>query len=269
MQNMKMLVATLVITLGLVFGVGWVLSKLFSSTPSPSNPSLTVDQSQLITENVHTKGAGEDAPFTIVEFSDFQCPACAATTPAIDALLAQYPDRVRVVYRHFPLIALHDSAVLAARFSEAAALQGKFWELHDQLFATQLEWSEQSPNENREYFLRIADGLGLDRAQMEAAVDSQDVINKVELDLRTGEQLGLTYTPSLFLNGQLLDITEIQQIIAQEALNTPSVPEQATGEAQVGRIPQDGLPGGSGGDGFQAIEVVENDATAKTNDTQR
>lgn len=229
MQNMKLLAATLVITLGLVFGVGWVLSKMFASTPAPNTPGMTVDQSQLITETAQVKGASESAQFTIVEFSDFECPACAATAPALSALVNQYPDQVRVVYRHFPLISIHQNAVLSARFAEAAGVQGKFWEMHDALFGSQLSWSGQGNSEAREYFLDLGEGLGLNREQLSADADSDAIVQKVNSDLRAAEQMGLSFTPSLFLNGQMMDITEIQQAIAAGA----QAPVTTTGEEEV------------------------------------
>lgn len=228
MQNLKLLAATLVITLGLVFGVGWVLSNMFSSTSSPSTPGMTVDQSQLMTETARVKGATESAQFTIVEFSDFQCPACAATAPALSALVDQYPGKVRLVYRHFPLISIHPNATLAARYSEAAGQQGKFWEMHDGLFATQLEWTDLSNDEAREYFLSLGDQLSLDRTLLTAAADSDAIVNLVSADLRTAEQLKLTFTPSLFLNGELMDIAQIQQAIAAGASAEAGANEQDT-----------------------------------------
>jgi len=213
MQNLKLLAATLVITLGLVFGVGWVLSNMFSSTSGPSAPGMTVDQSQLMSDTAQAKGATQSAQFTIVEFSDFQCPACAATEPALSALVEQYPDKVRLVYRHFPLISIHPNAMLAARYAEAAGQQGKFWEMHDGLFATQMEWSDLSNEEAREYFLSLGDQLSLDRTLLSAAADSDEIVNLVNSDLRTAEQLQLTFTPSIFLNGELMDVAEIQQAI--------------------------------------------------------
>lgn len=232
MQNMKLLAATLVITLGLVFGVGWILSKMFSSTSAPNTPGMTVDQAQLVTPTAQAKGAAEGAQFTIVEFSDFECPACASTAPAINALVTQYPEQVRVVYRHFPLISIHASAVQAARFAEAAALQGKFWEMHDELFATQISWSGQSEEQNREYFLDLGESLGLNRDQLATDVESDAVIQLVDSDLRAAEQLGLSFTPSLFLNGQMMNITEIQQAIAAGVQNSADAASPAGSAGQ-------------------------------------
>jgi len=232
MQNLKLLVATLVITLGLVFGVGWVLSNMFSSTSGPSAPGMTVDQSQLVSATAQVKGASESAQFTIVEFSDFQCPACAATEPALSALVEQYPDKVRLVYRHFPLISIHPNATLAARYAEAAGKQGKFWEMHDGLFATQIEWSDLSNDEAREYFLSLGDQLSLDRTLLTAAADSDEIVNLVSSDLRTAEQLQLTFTPSIFLNGELMDVAEVQQAIQAgvTADNGAMTPDEAANE---------------------------------------
>lgn len=94
---------------------------------------------QEITDPTHTKGASSPKVL-IVEFSDFQCPACAGFTPFINQILADYPEDVAFQYRHFPL-SMHPSADEAAQAAEAAAAQGKFWEMHDLLFERQNDWS--------------------------------------------------------------------------------------------------------------------------------
>ncbi len=207
MQNIKLLVATLVGTLLLIFGVGFFLSQDFSGATEQVS-----DTSVLVTDTPHVKGATESARFTLVEFSDFQCPACAATAPRVDALLAEYPD-VQLVYRHYPLRTIHANAEAAAWASEAAANQGQFWEMHDALFARQAQWADLgNPGE---YFVEVATELGLNTEQFEEEYASEAVRSRVSEDLRAAEQLRLNSTPTFFLNGEKMTITQVESSLRQ------------------------------------------------------
>ncbi len=94
-----------------------------------------------VRQSDYSKGGGEDAYVTIIEYSDFQCPACASVAPMLQQLAAAYPNDVRLVYRHFPLVSIHPNAQKAAEAAEAAGAQGKFWEYHDTLFANQADFA--------------------------------------------------------------------------------------------------------------------------------
>jgi protein-disulfide isomerase len=142
-----------------------------------------------------------DAPITIVEYSDFQCPACAQYEPVLKRLIEEYPSDVRVVYRHFPLRSIHANAEPAAQASEAAALQGEFHAYHDELFATQDEWSTLRGGERDEFFVKIAGDLKLDVERFENDFKSSEVQEAVRSDLKSAQDLKLDSTPSLFLNG--------------------------------------------------------------------
>jgi cyclophilin family peptidyl-prolyl cis-trans isomerase/protein-disulfide isomerase len=148
----------------------------------------------------HARGP-EDAKVTIIEYSDFQCPYCAEFTTVLSQLESEHPDNLRVIFRHFPLD-IHDKAMLAAQASEAAALQGKFWEMHDQLFATQTDWAEQSLDEFRDWLAAQAGELGLDTDQFMQDLDSEAVLARVQRDLDEATSLGLPGTPTLVVNGQ-------------------------------------------------------------------
>jgi protein-disulfide isomerase len=148
----------------------------------------------------------QDAPITIVEFTDFQCASCAQTLPVLDKLLAEYGDRVRLVVRDFPLTQ-HKHALKAAEAAEAARAQGKYWEYIALLFAN------QSALENaklKEYATR----LGLDRVQFDAALDSGTFTDKVMRDVRDGERAGVKGTPTIFVNGQRVSEPSHQAIKA-------------------------------------------------------
>ncbi len=151
-----------------------------------------------VTAEDHFKGA-EDAKAVIVEYSDFQCPACSSTYPLLSQLVRDYPNDVKVVYRHFPLTSIHTQALSSAQAAEAAGMQGKFWEMHDMLFNTQNSWST---NVNPpEVYLSYAISLGLDAEKFKADIVSDEVKERIETDLRESQQMGLNKTPTLFLNG--------------------------------------------------------------------
>lgn len=150
--------------------------------------------------SAHVRGNPE-APVTLVEFADFQCPPCSQFAPFAEELLREYDSRLRVVFRNFPLPA-HAHAHEAAMAAEAAGLQGKFWEMHDTLYRQQSAWSE-APNA-RELFESYAGTLGLNLDQFKKDRDSEQVRERVDSDHALGDFLGVKMTPSLFINDRPL-----------------------------------------------------------------
>jgi protein-disulfide isomerase len=145
----------------------------------------------------HVRGE-MNAPVTLEEFGDFQCPPCAGFHPELKRVEAEYGSRLRVIFRHYPL-AIHKHAREAARAAEAAALQNRFWEMHDLLYEKQDEWSEAC--DVRQQFIRYAGDLGLDVERFTKDMDSQEVNERVRLDEQRAESLDVPGTPSLFING--------------------------------------------------------------------
>jgi len=135
----------------------------------------------------------ESAKITIVEFSDFECPYCGRATAAVDEVLKTYGDKVRLVFRHYPLD-FHKKAKKAAEASACAADQGKFWELHDRLFEYQTSLEVAQLKEH-------AAAIGLDAAKFDACLDGGAKAEIVERDLKAGRQLGVSGTPAFFING--------------------------------------------------------------------
>lgn len=136
---------------------------------------------------------------TLVEFSDFFCPACKEIEPAVDRLLKRHPQDIKFVYRHFPL-PQHKLSPKAAQAAEAAALQGRFWPFKERLFAGQEKLNESS-------FENIAAEIGLDATRFKKDMESVEVREKVETDLNDARRLNLDGTPSFFLNGKKLVLT--------------------------------------------------------------
>jgi len=144
----------------------------------------------------------EDAPITIVEYADFQCPYCAVASQNLETLLAKYPDDVRLVYRHFPLASIHDKAILAVQGAEAAGRQGKefFWTMHDALYKTQSVWSSLSSEDFSLWLIEMAGELGMDKTQFEADLYSEDISALAEAAWTDGQGLGIPGTPYIKIN---------------------------------------------------------------------
>jgi len=162
---------------------------------SGSQPPKEVSNSDLVKNNSQVLGS-EDAKVTVVEFSDFQCPACGAAHSVVKQVIKEYGDKILFVYRHFPLLATHQYALKAAEAAEAAGEQGKFWEYHDILFANQ-------DNLKTEDLKNYAKQIGLDVKKFNEALDSGKNKDKVLSDLDDGEKFGVASTPTFFINGQM------------------------------------------------------------------
>jgi protein-disulfide isomerase len=176
-------------------------------------------------ESPHIRG-GANARVTIEEFGDFQCLPCAELFPTLAKVEEDYGDRLRVVFRHKPLHK-HVHARLAACAAEAAGLQGRFWEMHDLLFQNSSRWTkgidavgtDAPPSrrlqskvlaleaEVRDVFVSYAEMLKLDVERFKTDMDSDEVKARVESDRARGDTLGIDRTPTLYINGRLLDIS--------------------------------------------------------------
>ena len=147
-------------------------------------------------EGAFAKGP-KDAPVTIVEFSDFHCPFCRNVVATVKEVLKQYEGRVKWVYRDFPIASLHPQAPRAAEAARCAGEQGKFWEYHDLLFDSQTQTTTAD-------FKGFAEQLKLDPKSFGQCLDSAKHQAAVEADIQDGARLGVTGTPTFFINGRML-----------------------------------------------------------------
>lgn len=184
-------VAVVIIIGTWLFGVGNSNSTNTEITPVAVDETVSVIQE-------HTKG-NKEAVVKLVEYSDLQCPACGVYYPIVKQIVEEFSDSVLFEYRHFPLRSIHPNAQGAALATEAAGLQGKFWEMHDILFENQKEWSGKNGND---IFNVYAEEIGLDVLKFESDLSfNEDIKNKVENDYQSGLDLKVNATPTFFLNG--------------------------------------------------------------------
>jgi len=157
------------------------------------------------------------AKVVLVEYADFQCPACAIFSKVVEKLSSSYGDRVEFVYRQFPLKQIHRNAEIAAYAAEAAGKQDKFWEMHDILYERQSDWSES--DEARKLFTDYATTLYLDLGRFQADSEAKEIQEKINASYAEAVGLGLTSTPSFILNGKKIEARsyeQLEQLIRQE-----------------------------------------------------
>ncbi len=145
----------------------------------------------------HSLG-GEHARVTLVEYGDFECPSCRVAVMTPKLLLDRFPNKVRFIYRHFPLQEAHPHALMAAEASEAAAAQGRFWAMHDLLFQNQAHLKDRD-------LYRDAGELGLDLARYTAEMDDHIYLQKVREHAEGGRRSHIRATPAFFVDGVLQD----------------------------------------------------------------
>ena len=196
-NEVKVLIGIAVVTILIVVGAAF----LVGGKPSPTQETTKLSQDQmqkLIAKDSYVKGS-KDAKVTLVEFGDFQCPACGAAHPTVTLLLKDYSKDIKFVYRQFPL-SMHQHANIASHASEAAGAQGKFYEMYDALFQNQKEWeNSKNPMEN---FEKYAANIGLDVEQFKKDVENKTFEEKIQQGITDGNAVGVQATPTFFLNGE-------------------------------------------------------------------
>ena len=139
-----------------------------------------------------------NADLIIVEYGDYQCPYCGAAYPVLKELMGQFGNQIKFVFRNFPLSEMHQYARMAAIAAEAAALQGKFWEMHDAIY-------ENQRNLNENFLLMLAGKLNLNIPQFEKDLENSELAEKVDADFESGIVSGVNGTPSFYVNGKKFD----------------------------------------------------------------
>jgi len=205
------IIAASLICIGLISGAVY-----FATRPVKAGPR-TVPISAQYTARVSAGGwdMGATAPkVKIVEYADFQCPACDAAAPIIKEAMAQTSDIAQLEYRPYPL-QQHDKAQLAAIGAEAAGRQGKFWEMHDKLFDNQSTWVNDSTFTFRDRLVGYAKDLGLDTNQFNADLDDSTTLDQINKSVDAGNAINLQATPTIQVNGTTLDNDTTTAIIQQ------------------------------------------------------
>ena len=176
-----------------VLVIGFFGYIVFSKNSEDTNQ--TVDTSG---GSSHTKGEGASG-VTLVEYGDFQCPTCGSYYPIMKEISKKYKDQVVFQFRHFPLVQIHQNAMVAHRTAEAAGKQGKFWQMHDLLYERQQTWSESTNAERimEDYATELA--LNIDTFKADFA--SSAVSDVITADLKLGQSQGVSATPSFVLDG--------------------------------------------------------------------
>ncbi len=215
------------VMIAVVLGAGLLTAWYLRRTPAESlQPAPAPGASPAATaavpvepgaEPAHAQG-NANAPVTLEEFGDFECPPCGLIHPILKNLEAEFgPARLRLVFREFPLVPTHVHALAAARASEAAALQGKFWEMHDLIYEHQKDWHEAF--DVRPIFEGYAKTIGLDVAQFQRDNTSEIVERRIFLDGKRGHSLGVQGTPTIFLNGREVPFPSLEQDKLRELIN--------------------------------------------------
>ena len=185
-----------IILVALILGFGGILWFNKKKTENSSGKSNNAQLSQ------HTLGAG-NKKVTLIEYGDFQCPACAQYFPLIIQIEEKYGDDITFQFRNFPLIQIHNNAMAAHRAAEAAANQNKFFEMHDALYGQQKSWADAS--NPTPIFESFAGQLGLNLEQYKTDVASAKTNDIINADIAEGKKIGANSTPTFVLDGKKID----------------------------------------------------------------
>ncbi len=163
-----------------------------------SADTTKADASVLVRSDSNKTGTGK---VQVVEFGDYQCPACGTVYPVLKQLLGAYDGKVTFVFRNFPLTQ-HKNSTSSAEAAEAAGAQGKYWEMHDKLYETQLEWSNLA--DPSDTFAQYATAMGLDGAKIKDAIKNQTYKVKIDKDAADGTALQVNSTPTIYVDGKIM-----------------------------------------------------------------
>ena len=182
-----------------------LIAIFFIAGGKPSTPEELQYQEPILSIQTHdhTKGEGKNV---LIEYGDFQCPSCLQWYSLIDQVVKELAEDLTFVFRHFPLRTIHPNAQSAHLAAEAAAKQDKFFEMYDLIYQTQNQWS--SASNVSEIFESFAEQLELDMDQYKEDVRDSLTNTKINSDIKSGSEIGVTGTPSFFLNGEKVELQD-------------------------------------------------------------
>lgn len=206
---------------GLIFGIiatiiliGGGVFLMSRESPGSSSKTIAPISSDILNpkggnqtggiENGNYLPATSSAKITLVEFGDYECPACSVYNQFVKQILSDFRGNINYVFRSFPL-PQHKNAWISSQAAEAAGLQGKYWQMHDKLYETQADWS--SNTDAKTIFISYAQNLGLDLNKFKADIDSQTVKDKIQADYNDGNFVKLDSTPTFYLNGTKVELS--------------------------------------------------------------
>ncbi len=197
------------IVIALVVGFGGIFWFTKHKAAAPSGSSAAQ-----LTNNV--TGAGKKG-VTLTEYGDFACPACYQYFPIVEQVRAKFGDDIKFQFRNFPLIEIHQNALIGARAGEAAALQGKFWEMYQQLYQNQPSWSDSSNPEP--IFEQFATQIGLNVDKFRTDIKSEQVNNSVQADRNDAKSRGFSGTPTFLINNKQVTDTPRDEASFEKLIN--------------------------------------------------
>ena len=191
--------------------VGLLGALIYSSKNSSSNINVSqIDVSKIqgasvengqIADHVYAKA---DSTVVLIEYGDFQCPACGSENSKIMKIAEDYKDKISFIFRNYPLTLIHSNAKAAAGAAEAAGLQGKYWEMHDLLYKKQTDWQSLTSDERSKKFISYAEELKLDTEKFKADTNSDAITKKINFDTAQGKKINISGTPTFVLNGDII-----------------------------------------------------------------
>lgn len=227
---MKKYLPTILIAGAIILVGGFIIKALITPDSSSTTTKTLTQEDQAALKTGGSMG-NPNATVVVTEFGDYQCPACAAWHSIVrDKIIPTYQDRILFVFKNFPL-SIHKNAMASSQAVEAAALQGKFWEMHNIVYDNQKDWeNENDPNGKFEDYARQ---IGLDIDRWKSDRDSAKVKDLIKADMALGEKLNLPGTPSFLVNGVLIqtnaegDLAKaIEKALAAQAAPTSTTPAQ-------------------------------------------
>jgi len=200
-QEVKILTGVGILTLIVVGAAAMIFG---GTTPAAKKQVLAAKDQQILIRSDSYKLTAPGSKVTMVEFGDFECPACGEAYPDVKKLINAYKGKMTYVFREFP-IPSHKYGFLAAYAAEAAGAQGKFFEMEDKLYSNQNEWADETKDTNAmDYFVKYAQDLKLDVNKFKHDVENKTYDKRVQRDSKDGTKLGVEATPTFFINGEMI-----------------------------------------------------------------